>query len=605
MDKEKQIHGDTSGIKDSIKERISALYDMEQTGGVFVSYELLAELAALTQLINREISVFISRGGRIMDVSVGDSKTVSLPQIRLVRNIDRLCGVRCIHTHPNGSGILSDVDLGTLNASRLDSMAAVGVRDGKPTSFYAAFVGEREGEERIPVIYGPLRSCELPQQQLLDAIMEADARLMSSAYAVTQAEPERAILVGMDGGDGYDSLEELAALADSAGLRVVHKEFRRKRVVDNTTYIGSGKADELRLIGNAMEADVFLFDDELSAIQIRNLELILSAPVIDRTTLILDIFATRATSREGKLQVELAQYKYRLPRLLGMGAVLSRQGSSGVGMRGPGEKKLEIDRRRIHRRIFELETELSEIEKQRTLRRDGRKRGAQPLVALVGYTNAGKSTLLNRLTDSEVLAEDKLFATLDPVVRRLTLPSGRECLLSDTVGFINKLPHDLISAFQSTLEEVRDAQLILHVIDSTSDYFDVQQRVVRQVLDQLGAGNTPCIELYNKVDSDRSQSCGRQNFLPISARTGEGVDELLKRIDALLGAAQRELTLTIPYERYELTRLIHDKATVLEESHEAEGTKLHFLIDEDKLWQLEKELPKDWIRAKQEDDGNA
>lgn len=587
---EKKINGNVAGVRDSILEEMRALYEQTQISGVFVSRELLESLAAFTGRIGREISVYITRGGSIADVSIGDASTVSMPEMRLVRNIDRLCGVRCIHTHPNGSGFLSDVDLGTLNSMRLDSMVAVGVRDGIPTSVYASFVGEMEGTERKPVLYGPMRYDRLPQSRLLDAIVEADNRLKAPTYAVTQSEPERAVLVGIDNNEGYDTLEELKALADAAGVQVVHIERQRKRPVDNGTYVGSGKADELRLIGSATEADVFLFDDELTAIQIRNLEEILGAPVVDRTMLILDIFATRATSREGKLQVELAQLQYRLPRLLGAGVAMSRQGSSGVGMRGPGEKKLEIDRRRIRRRVFELQQELAEIDKQRGLRREARKRKATPLVALVGYTNAGKSTLLNTLSDSCVLAEDKLFATLDPVVRRLVLPNGTECMLSDTVGFINKLPHELIQAFRSTLDEVRDADLILHVVDAACPYYDVQMRVVEQVLAELGAADTPCIEVYNKCDLADAAPRKRRDAYAISAQSGTGLAALQTAIETQLNHAQQRVELVIPYEKYDAMRTLRETGTILSESHEADGTHVVAMLEESKLYLLQNAL---------------
>ncbi len=587
---EKKIHGNIAGIRDTILADMQQLYDETQPSGVFASYTLLEKMAAFTGRIGREISVYLSRSGAVADVSVGDATTVSMPDMRLVRNIDRLAGVRCIHTHPSGSGYLSDVDLGTLNSMRLDAMAAVGVRDGLPTSVYVAFVGEMEGEERKPLIYGPMRADRLPQDALLNALIEADNRLKAPAYAVTAAEPERAVLVGIDNDDGYDTLEELKALADTAGVNVVHIERQRKRPIDNGTYIGSGKADELRLIGSATEADVFIFDDELTAIQIRNLESILGAPVIDRTMLILDIFATRATTREGKLQVELSQLKYRLPRLLGVGVAMSRQGASGVGMRGPGEKKLEIDRRRIRRRIFELEQELKEVEKQRSVRRSVREKNETPIVALVGYTNAGKSTLLNLLSSSDVLAEDKLFATLDPVVRSITLPNGTPCLLSDTVGFINKLPHELVQAFRSTLEEVREADLILHIVDASCPYYDVQMRVTEQVLGSLGAADTPCIEVYNKCDLESAIPRSRERAVAISARTGMGVDTLLERIETELNRTQRRVELVIPYEKYNAIRVLHEIGTVLSETHEADGTHIVAMLEESKLYRLKNML---------------
>ena len=586
---EQKINGNISGIRDVLLDEMKSLYDMDQPAGTFASRELLEAMCAFTGRINREISVYISRAGLIKDVSVGDDRTVSMPEMRLVRNIDRLSGVRCIHTHPNGSGYLSDVDLGTLNAMRLDSMCAIGVKEGQPTSFYAAFVGEVVNEERKPLIYGPLRYDRLPQRGLLDAILEADQRLKAPAVDVAAARPERAILVGIENNEGYDTLSELEELAKTAGVEVIRRESQKKRAMDSATYIGSGKADELRLLASATEADLFIFDDELSAIQIRNLEDILCTPVIDRTMLILDIFATRATSREGRLQVELAQLQYRLPRLLGTGLVLSRQGA-GVGARGPGEKKLEIDRRRIRRRIYELKEELKEVEGQRSLRRTARKKTGVPLLALVGYTNAGKSTLLNALTNASVLAEDKLFATLDPVVRQITLPQGTACILSDTVGFINKLPTDLVEAFRSTLEEVRDADLILHVIDSSCPHYEVQMQVVDEVLTSLGAGNTPRIDVYNKVDKEGALPAHRGNFVHISALTGRGLEELLAKAEEALNQGQRLMELFIPYEKYDAMQSLRAAGNILEETHEETGTRVKVLIAEDKLWKVKRSL---------------
>lgn len=587
---ERIINGNISGVRDVVLEEIRTLYDFKLTADVFLSKELCEILADLTGKINREISVYISRAGMIVNVSLGDDKSVSMPQMRLARNIDRLCGFRCVHTHPNGSGYLSDVDLGTLNSMRLDSMVAIGVREGAPTSVYAAFVGEVEGDRRVPLIFGPLRFDHIPQRTLINEITTADNRLKTSAFTVSQTEPQRAILVGIENNDGYDTLEELKQLAETAGVSVIAAEAQRKRPVDNATYIGSGKADELSLLASATEADLFIFDDELTAIQIRNLESILGVPVIDRTMLILDIFATRAVSREGKLQVELAQLKYRLPRLLGAGIYMSRQGSSGVGMRGPGEKKLEIDRRRIRRRIFELEQELVEIEKQRGLRRSARKHSEIPIVALVGYTNAGKSTLLNALSGSDVLAEDKLFATLDPVIRRITLPNGTECLLSDTVGFINKLPHDLVQAFHSTLEEVRSADLILHVIDVSCPYYDIQFRVVKQVLETLGVFNTPEIEVYNKSDISALYSVDKDNAVSISAKDGTNLDILLSKIESELNRSQIRIELIVPYDRYDSISVIRDNGTILSESHEQDGTHIIAMLESDKLYKVKNAL---------------
>lgn len=586
-------NGNLTGIKSAMLDRLKSLYDFKQGLDEFASFELLSELCACSGEINREISVYISRDGSIVDVSVGDSAKVSMPSMRLVRNEDRLCGVRCIHTHPSGDGRLSGVDLGTLRSMKLDCMAAVGVSDGKPTQLYAAYLGDFDEDtgSRAALVYGPMRPYKLPQKALIAEIFNSDDRFRSTTKEVEAVEQERAVLVGMDNDEGYDTLEELNELAKTAGALVVGKVRVRRRTIDNATYVGSGKANELSLMGSELEADLFIFDDELSAIQLRTLEETLGARVIDRTTLILDIFAARATSREGKLQVELAQMRYRLPRLIGQGQVLSRLGG-GIGTRGPGEKKLEIDRRRIRRRVFELETELSEIEKQRGLRRESRKANRIPLVALVGYTNAGKSTMLNALTDSNVLAEDKLFATLDPVVRKITLSGGTEALLSDTVGFINKLPHDLVEAFKSTLEEVSNSDLILQVVDISCPYHEKQMRVVDGVLESLHAADIPRIIVFNKADAIASCElpAESENRLNISALRGTGIEKLLSAVELKLNSARTEVDILVPYSKYEAVSMIRDRGMLLSEEHTETGTHIRALLDAESIGQLRKIL---------------
>lgn len=586
-------NGNLTGIKSAMLDRLKSLYDFKQGLDEFASFELLSELCACSGEINREISVYISRDGSIVDISVGDSAKVSMPSMRLVRNEDRLCGVRCIHTHPSGDGRLSGVDLGTLRSMKLDCMAAVGVSDGKPTQLYAAYLGDFDEDtgSRAALVYGPMRPYKLPQKALIAEIFNSDDRFRSTTKEVEAVEQERAVLVGMDNDEGYDTLEELNELAKTAGALVVGKVRVRRRTIDNATYVGSGKANELSLMGSELEADLFIFDDELSAIQLRTLEETLGARVIDRTTLILDIFAARATSREGKLQVELAQMRYRLPRLIGQGQVLSRLGG-GIGTRGPGEKKLEIDRRRIRRRVFELETELSEIEKQRGLRRESRKANRVPLVALVGYTNAGKSTMLNALTDSNVLAEDKLFATLDPVVRKITLSGGTEALLSDTVGFINKLPHDLVEAFKSTLEEVSNSDLILQVVDISCPYHEKQMRVVDGVLESLHAADIPRIIVFNKADAIASCDlpAESENRLNVSALRGTGIEKLLSAVELKLNSARTEVDILVPYSKYEAVSMIRDRGMLLSEEHTETGTHIRALLDAESIGQLRKIL---------------
>ena len=584
-----QINGNTEGIRNSLLEQIRDLYQLRMEADTFASFTLLSAMAGFTGQIGREISVYLSRDGRVVDISIGDSGKVSMPNVRLVRNEDRLCGVRCIHTHPNGDGRLSSVDAGTLRSMRLDAMAALGVGpEGHPTNFYAGYLGDMdEAGSRDVLLYGPLRPYKLPQKALMREIYLADDRFKSSTKAVEEARPERAILVGLESDAPYDTLAELGELAATAGALVVGRATQRKRDIDNATYIGSGKAEELSLTASALEADLLIFDDELSPVQTRNLETITGVRVIDRTALILDIFARHAQSREGKLQVELAQLKYELPRIFGQGKDLSRQGSGTIA-RGPGETKLESDKRRIRRRIYELGEELKTVEKQRGLRRERRQKEAVARIALVGYTNAGKSTLLNALTGAGVLAEDKLFATLDPVVRQMALPNGSQALLSDTVGFINKLPHELVTAFHSTLEEVRQADLILHVADVSAGYYPSQMQVVEEVLASLGAGDIPCIRVYNKAD--QAEGPLPQDGVVISALQGTGLEALLQAVEQALSARYKEISLVIPYDKYEAMALLKREGRILEETHEGAGTLVRAQVEESLLWRLKRIL---------------
>lgn len=587
----KTINGNIEGIKNTLLARIEQLYDFPVHQSEFVTEEVLNELAALTVLIRREISLYIARNGSIADVSIGEGAKVSMPAMRLVRNEDRLCGVRCIHTHPNGDGRLSGVDIGTLLSMRLDSMAALGVgEDGRAVNFYAGFVGDvDEGGERKALIAGPLRPQKLPHKLLLDEIRYADERLRASTKVVDEGAPESAILVGLENSEGYDTLAELEELAKTAGAKVITRFTQKRRALDNATYVGSGKLEELSLAASETDADIFIFDDELTPMQHRNLEAALNTRVIDRTALILDIFAQRAKSREGKLQVELAQLKYGMTRLIGSGLALSQQGA-GIGTRGPGEKKLEIDRRRVKRRIFELSEELADVEKQRALRRVRREKSATPLVALVGYTNAGKSTLLNAMSDANVNAEDKLFATLDPVVRQVELPGGTQVLFSDTVGFINKLPHEIVEAFKSTLEDVADADLILHVVDSASPYYERQMQVVEDVLGSLGAADTPKINVFNKIDMLDSLPTGHEGDAFIAAVNGQCVGELLNMVEQKLNSARFTTEITIPYDRFDAVALIRAEGRIISEEYAEEGTHIVAQLDEGALWKLKRML---------------
>ena len=392
---------------------------------------------------------------------------------------------------------------------------------------------------------------------------------------------QRAILVAADCGD-WDaevSIDELEELAKSAGAEVVAKVIQVRKDYDKATLIGRGKLDEVKELAEANDADILIFDHELTAANIRNLEEATGLGVIDRTMLILDIFAARAQTRAGRLQVELAQYKYRLPRLEGMGKNLSRLGG-GIGTRGPGESKLESDRRHIRRRIESLERKLEELSANRELIRSRRKKEGIITAAIIGYTNAGKSTLLNLLTNAGVLSEDKLFATLDPTARSLELPDGRSIMLVDTVGFVRRLPHHLVEAFKSTLEETVQADILLNVCDISSGEADSQTEVTRELLRSLKADKSPVLNVLNKCDLIEGElPICTEDCVLISAATGFGIDEMLKKLAKLLPPSQIRMSLLIPYSAGGISAEIRESGKIFSEEFTENGTLIDALVD--------------------------
>ena len=405
-----------------------------------------------------------------------------------------------------------------------------------------------------------------------------------------QVRLEQVVLVGVwTEGTAWQaerSLVELARLAETAGAQVLEGLIQRRDRPDPATYIGSGKAQELRRVVVATGADTVICDGELTPGQLRHLEDVVKVKVVDRTWLILDIFAQHARSKVGRAQVSLAQMEYLLPRLRGWGESLSRQAggraggaTGGVGTRGPGETKIETDRRRIRDQMSVLRKQLKEMERVRRTQRSGRRRSGTPAVAIAGYTNAGKSSLLNRLTGAGVLVEDELFATLDPTVRRLELPSGRACTVADTVGFVRHLPHHLVEAFRSTLEEVTEADLVLHVVDGSDAEPEEQMSAVREVLSEIGAGNLPELIVINKCDMADPMDIARlrrqePDAVIVSARTGEGIPELLAALDARLPHPEVDIDLVVPYDRGDLIAQAHERGEVIAEEHLADGTRL-------------------------------
>ena len=402
--------------------------------------------------------------------------------------------------------------------------------------------------------------------------------MISNEEKITQA-----LLVSVDTG-GFDaeaSLDELFELVKSAGAEPVLAVTQKLQKPETATFVGSGKLEEIKQICAEREIDLIVVDSELSPTQIRNIENETDVRVVDRTTLILDIFALRAKSKEGKLQVELAQLKYTLPRLTGKGIEMSRLGG-GIGTRGPGETKIETDRRHIRRRMETLKAELAEVEKHRDMLRRRREKDGVITCAIVGYTNAGKSTLMNTLTDAGVLAQDKLFATLDPTSRALKLPSGVSVMLIDTVGLVRRLPHHLVEAFRSTLEEAAQSDIIINLCDASSDEARVHLAVTNELLESLGCGDTPMITVLNKCDLLDGSLMAQdfESYIKISAKTGEGLDNLLQAVEDNLPVRMKRVTLLVPFSQGGLVSEIREKGTLISEEYLAEGTRVEAIIDE-------------------------
>jgi GTP-binding protein HflX len=380
-----------------------------------------------------------------------------------------------------------------------------------------------------------------------------------------------------------EELDELALLVDSAGADVVDRVVQRRDAPDPAMFVGSGKAQEIAALSRSLDVDTVVFDDELTPAQHRNLEKLFGRTAIDRTAVILDIFAQNARSPEGKAQVELALLRYRLPRLRGRGTALSQQ-AGGIGTRGPGETQLEVDRRRLVRRMHRLEADLREVERTRTLQRRSRARGRHRELALVGYTNAGKSTLLNRLTDAGVPAADRLFVTLDPRTRQLSLPGGETVLVTDTVGFVRKLPHELVEAFRSTLDSVHLSDLVVHVVDASATNTEAQMAAVHEVLSEIGAAGVPELVVVNKADqapeAAKALAHSIEGSVLVSARTGEGIDDLLNVVGDRLRGSDRVIELVVPWSRGDVLAAIHREGEVVGQRDGDESATLQVVLDE-------------------------
>ena len=587
----REIKGNIKGIRDSVIAELQKLYDMQSPQLVF--QELAVKLADITEYINREISVYITRSGQIIEIAVGDNATVELPSFSGRRGAGRLSGIRCIHTHPGGNPYLSGVDISALKNNKYDAMVAIGVVSPDFTKSELTFgliTGIDSNENYTAECYGPYSIEDAENINFVNTVSTIERILdKQTGTASLQVMSERAILIGMEWGRNDslwtvdDSLEELKQLADTAGATVIKKFIQKRPKPDPAFFIGRGKVQELALYAQQENIDLCIFDDELSPAQQRNIESVMGIRILDRTALILDIFAQRARTNEGKLQVELAQLQYTLPRIMGKGLMLSRLGG-GIGTRGPGETKLEVDRRRIRDRIAFIKDQIEKVKAVRSLHRSKRKKNNVFEVSLVGYTNAGKSTLLNTLTNSDIYAKDQLFATLDPTTRQLTLPNKQEIIITDTVGFIQRLPHQLIAAFRSTLEVVTEADLLVHVIDVSHELYKEQAAAVHEVLKEIGAETKPVITVYNKIDKlpPDSKLADRlaleEDTVCISAAKKLNLETLQQMIESHLKSKAVEVTLCIPYAETAKAAQLHETANVLEQEYTENGAVMKVIL---------------------------
>ena len=583
------IKGNVDGIKDFILKELDSIYDITVTKNRVIEPEIIALIASISSRVNREINVAIDRRGNIVEISIGDSSSVQLPLLNIQEK--RLSGIRVIHTHPNGNPNLSSIDISALTKLKLDCIAAIGVVEEKITGVVMGFCNV-DGDELSHEVTEIMNIPEFIDYDFLYRIEEIESILKKRN--IVENDDEYAILVGID---NDESLDELAELARACNVKVVGKFFQKKSKIDPCYFIGTGKVIELARFKQIKKANLIIFDEELSGLQVKNLEEVTGCKVIDRTVLILEIFATRARTREAKIQVGLAQLKYRSSRLLGFGTTMSRTGG-GVGTKGPGEKKLEIDKRRIRETIHDLKQELEKIRKTRVTQREKRDESGIPKISLVGYTNVGKSTLRNLLVSmytadntskkEDVFAENMLFATLDITTRAITLPDKRVASLTDTVGFVRKLPHDLVEAFKSTLEEVSFSDLIIHVVDISSDTVIEQIKAVENVLSELNALDKPTFLALNKCEmatpeqiANIKEKFSNYQMIEISAKQNYNIDKFLDMTVSLLPQTTRKCTYLIPYTDTSMGAYLHRNAIIQSEDYEGEGVRIVAIVNDE------------------------
>ena len=583
------IYGNIDGVKKSAIEELDRLYKVKCPKDEVCSIEIIEVISRVSSFIEREVSVAIDRRGNIKSIAIGDSTSVEIETLDIREK--KLAGVRIIHTHPNGMSNLSALDISALIKLKLDAIVAIGIYEGKILDCSLGMLTVNDDkldyEEKGNI---PLK--EITKIHILNKINYIDSLVKEKD--IIEDDEEKAILVGSD---TRESLEELKELTKACDIPVLESVYQSRNKIDAAFYIGRGKVLEIAQLRQKLRANVVIFDDELSGSQVRNLEAAIGAKVIDRTTLILEIFARRAKSREAKIQVELGQLKYRMSRLQGLGTIMSRTGG-GIGTKGPGEKKLETDRRHIKEQIYDLNDELKKIKKIRETQREKRNKESIPKVSLVGYTNAGKSTLRNALCDvaaqkevvgkEKVFEADMLFATLDITTRAIVLKNKGVITLTDTVGFVRKLPHDLVEAFKSTLEEVIYSDLLCHVVDTSSDTAIEQIKAVEEVLSELGASDKKTILVLNKIDKATEEqlenvkkATSEYETIEISAREGINLEELLGLIEENLPYKMKKCEYLIPYDRSDMSSFLHRNGRVLEEDYRENGTFMFVEVDEE------------------------
>jgi len=535
----RRVYGNLTGLKPSQLKQIERMTGRRVSPAVLISPELAREVVRISSEIRRQIGLLINRKGKVACVIVGDHHQIFIPGIVAQRVAPgRLTGFRCVHTHLKPDPLSQD-DLTDLVLLRLDMMATVTMTpDGRPDQIFAAHVLPGENEAQAYELLPPIDPHH-PDRVCLETIMALEAE-MAQQQALRDAgggKKERVLLISVTTSsrrEALDSLDELQHLAASAGIEVVDTILQQRATIDSRILLGSGKLRELAILAMQRHVSMLIFDQELNPSQIKSITDQVELKVIDRTQLILDIFAQQAQTREGRLQVELAQLKYLLPRLVTKNTAMSRL-TGGIGGRGPGETKLELNRRLSRDRINRLESALQEVQKQRKQQRARRSKSQLPVASIVGYTNAGKSTLLNNLTRSRVKAENRLFATLDPSSRRMKFPRETEVIVTDTVGFIRDLPQELMTAFRATLEELENADLLLHVIDISHPQYQSQVQSVERILEELELAHIPTLRVLNKQDRISKASClKRTNILqgiPIAAIDTKTLAPLIQAMD--------------------------------------------------------------------------